>query len=323
MPDVVHAGGALAGPLTTLGNSGVPLTLSNAASGTAPVNTHIVDATPGWMAAYGIQLVSGRAIAASDDDNALPVMVVNETFTQRFFPGENVLGRTVTVTAHPGAYSLGAKTIVGVVRDSVYDSVRSPVVPAMFVPLAQRTQPLFYSVFWLAVRPAPGSSSGAAVRTSAALRSVFPDLRITFQPLSERVDAMLTQDRLMTSLSLYAAGLSLLLASVGVYGVTAFAVTRRRREFGIRLALGSVPSRVRRLIVWQTMRPLLAGLALGAALSLWTGQLIGSLLFDVSPQDPFVMAGTALLLVCVGLLASALPAYRTSIANPAIVLRQQ
>jgi putative ABC transport system permease protein len=323
MPDVQHAGGALAGPLTTLGNSGIPLTVSNAAPGAAPTNTHIVDATPGWMASYGIQVLSGRDISASDHEDALPVMVVNETFARRFFPGENVLGRTVTVTGYPGAYTIGSKTIVGIVRDSVYDSVRSPVLPAMFTPLAQRNSPLFYSAFWLAVRPASGSLGGAVNRMSAALRTVSPDLRITFQPLAERVDAMLTQDRLMTSLSLYAGGLSLLLASIGLYGVTAYAVTARRREFGIRLALGSPPRRVVRLIVWQTMRPLVAGLVLGGAMSVWTGQIVRSLLFDVTPRDPLVLSGAVLALVCVGLVAAWWPAYRASLADPSVVLRQQ
>jgi predicted permease len=323
LPGVEHAGGALAGPLTTLGNSGIPITVANAAPGAAPTNTHIVDATPGWMGSYGMQLLRGREIAASDGESALPVMVVNEAFARRFFPGEEVVGRTVTVTAYPGAYSLGPKTIVGLVGDSVYDSVRSPVLPAMFMPLAQRTHPLFYSVFWLAVRPASGSLSGAANRVAPALRSVSPDLRITFQPLAERVDAMLTQDRLMTSLSLYAGGLSLLLASIGLYGVTAHAVMSRRREFGIRLALGSAPRRVVRLIVWQTMRPLVAGLVLGSAMSVWTGQIVGSLLFDVTPRDPLVLSGAMLALMCVGLLASWLPAYRASLADPSVVLRQQ
>jgi predicted permease len=322
IPDVRHAGGALGGPLTTLGNAGVPLTLSTQAPGAAPTNTHIVDATPGWMASYGMQLLSGRELAASDDEDALPVMVVNDTFARRFFPGESALGRTVAVTGHPGAYSLGPMTIVGIVRDSVYDSVRSPVLPAIFRPLAQRTSPLFYSVFWLAVRPASGSP-GALSGMSAALRSVSPDLRLTFQPLSERVDAMLTQDRLMRSLSLYAGALSLLLASIGVYGVTAYAVTARRREFGIRLALGSAPRRIVRSIVWQAMRPLVAGLVLGAAMSVWTGQIIRSLLFDVSPRDPLVLCSAVLVLVCVSLLASWLPAYRASLADPSVVLRQQ
>jgi putative ABC transport system permease protein len=322
MPDVRHAGGALGGPLTTLGNAGVPLTLSTQASGAVPTDTHIIDATPGWTASYGMQLLSGRELAAGDDEDALPVMVVNETFARRFFPGESVLGRTVTVTGHPGAYSLGSMTIVGIVRDSVYDSVRSPVLPAIFRPLAQRTSPLFYSVFWLAVRPASGSP-GAVSRMSAALRSVSPDLRITFQPLAERVDAMLTQDRLMTSLSVYAGGLSLLLASIGVYGVTAYAVTARRREFGIRLALGSAPLRIVRLIVWQTMRPLVAGLVLGAAMSVWTGQIVRSLLFDVTPRDPLVLSSAVLALIGAGLLASWLPAYRASLADPSVVLRQQ
>jgi ABC-type lipoprotein release transport system permease subunit len=122
--------------------------------------------------------------------------------------------------------------------------------------------------------------------------------------VAERVDAMLTQDRLMTSLSLYAGGLSLLLASIGLYGVTAYASMARRREIGIRLALGSEPRRVVRLIVWKTMRPLVAGLFLGAAMSVWTGQIVESLLFEVAPRDPLVLSGAVLALVCVGLLAS-------------------
>jgi hypothetical protein len=99
------------------------------------------------MQSYGIRLLRGREIAASDGENALPVILVNEAFARRFFPGEEVVGRTVTVTACPGAYSLGAKTIVGLVGDSVYDSVRSPVRRTEFRRRSERCLPISGSRF--------------------------------------------------------------------------------------------------------------------------------------------------------------------------------
>ena len=118
------------------------------------------------MSAYGMRLRAGRDVTDSDVMNSLPVMLVNDAFVRRFFSGEDPLGRTVTVIANPGAgaISLGPKTIIGIVVDSVHDSMRDQARPAIYQPLAQRTFPLYYPAFFLAVRPMRGSLTARPAR---------------------------------------------------------------------------------------------------------------------------------------------------------------
>lgn len=313
VPGIARAGGLMGGPLTTFGGSGIGFTISGARPlPPAQRVTQIVDATPGWRAAYGIPLLRGRDFTDGDTLDALPVMIVNEAFVRRFFPGEDVVARTVTVTADLGNVALGAKTIVGVVGDTVFASSRAEAPPAMYQPLAQRTFPLFYPAYFLAARTSLDAPAALAGALTTALHGVAPDLRVTMQPMRERVEAMLTQDRVIARLSLFAGGLALLLAAVGLYGVTAYAVACRRGELGIRLALGSTPSGLVRLVVGQAARRAVLGVLIGGAVGLWSSRLAAPLLFGVAPHDPVVIAGAAIALVSVAVLAAWVPARSAS-----------
>ena len=140
--------------------------------------------------------------------------------------------------------------------------------------------------------------------------------------MADRVDAMLTRDRLVASLSVFGGTLALLLAASGLYGVTAYGVARQSGELGLRMALGSSPARVIRLVLAQTLRPVVIGVLVGSGISLWTGRLAASLLYGVSPQDPFVMGSAVLALVAIAVLAAWLPARRASLIDPSSALKQ-
>jgi predicted permease len=326
LPDVAGAGGAIGGPLAHFGTAGFSLSVSGSST---PADTHqgsrLVDVTPGWIAAHGIAQRDGRDIGARDTADALPVMLVNEAFVRRFFPGERLIDRPLALTVHTpdsGEVSLGTRTVIGIVRDTVYNSIREPAAPTIYQPLNQRAGPLYYQHFFLAVRPAAQSPAQIGERVRAVVTAAHPDLRATFRPMSERVNTALAQDRLTMRLSLFGGVFTLLLAAVGLYGVTAYGVTSRRSELGIRLALGSAPLGVVRLVVGQTARVVGVGLALGLSVSLWSGHYIASLLYGVSPRDPLVAIAACVTLVGVAIAAAGLPAYRASRVDPSLVLRQ-
>jgi len=195
---------------------------------------------------------------------------------------------------------LAFRSLVGVVADAVYRSLRDPVPPTMYVPLAQfddsrRPAPPNISV---SVRARGGPPALLARGVAAAITSVNPDLALTFRPLADQVDASLTQERIVAMLSGFFGALALLLAGLGLYGVTSYAVTRRRTEIGIRMALGAAPAGVVRLVLARV-----------------------TLLYGLEPRDPATLAGSAAALAAVGALAGWLPAHRASRIDPAQVLR--
>ena len=324
MPGVGSVGGALDGPLTMF-SAGIPLSLS----GTPPVSTarttsQFIPITPGWREAYRMPIRDGRDVDGRDVKGAEPVMLVNEALVRRFFPHGPVIGRTVTVTLDvppTGALSLGPKTIVGIVGDAVYSSLREPVPPTVYVPLAQRDGPLFLSVFFMAVRPSSGVSSQFAGKVTTALRGVNADLKIKPRLASEQVGGLLAQDRLVAQLAIVTSVQALLLAAVGLYGVTAFTVHQRRKEMGIRLALGGTPTAVVRLVLARVMALLLAGLLIGCILGLWTGSLLAPLLYGLGPGDPLTFLVAASSVALVGMLSGLIPAVRASRIDPMLPLR--
>jgi predicted permease len=323
VPSVAHAGGGLSEPLRRVG---IPIALS--VSGARSLSeaeslSYGDDVTPGWRSAYGLELRAGRDIDERDVSGGLPVALVNEAFVRRFFPSEDIVGRTLSITAHippDGAIPIGERTVIGVVADAVHDSIRSAKRPMFYRPLAQRDGPLFIP-FHLAVRPATLSVGQLAEQVAAALRAVDPELRLTFATMAETVDAALAEERLLARLSAFGGGFALLLAAVGLYGVTAYSVASRRPEIAIRLALGGAPITITKLVLLQLSRTLAIGITLGAATSVWAAHFLSSLLFGVSPRDPLVLTGGVLTLAIIGIAAAFFPAYRASLSDPAGVLR--
>jgi len=323
VPGISHAGLSIGGPLTRFGTTGLQLEVAGARELTdAETITLPVSITPGWLPAFGIRLRSGRDIASSDTREGLPVILVNESFVRRFFPGEELLGRTVTLTARfdGGTFPIGPKTVVGIVADTVYNSIRQPAEPTFYEPITQRAAP-FFPFFSVAIRPSVEDPARMSGRVRDAIRRVEPGLKMTFRPMIDRVNTVLARDRLVARLSVFGGVFALVLALIGLYGVTAYHVARRRSEIGIRMAIGGTPGAMLRLVLLDTLRLVTAGIALGLAISVLSGRLLTSLLYGVTAQEPFIMAGAVLLMMLVGAIAACTPAYRASRTDPAIVLR--
>jgi putative ABC transport system permease protein len=277
--------------------------------------------TPGWFATFGTALLAGRDFTAHDGQGSTPVIIVNQAFQRRFLPGASPLGQTVRRIGAPQPPP--PAEIVGVVEDAAYRSLRDPVPPIMYFPLAQ-----------METASGPGPSVNISIRSagpppSTLIRSVTrafgdidPDLSLTFRLLDEQVNAALIQERLLAMVCGFFAGLALLLAGLGLYGVTSYSVHRRRAEIGIRMALGASPVGVVRCVLGRVGVLVAAGIVIGAAAGLWAAHFVETLLFGLEPRDPATLAVAAGVLTTVAAVAGWLPARRAARVDPARVLRE-
>ena len=274
---------------------------------------------PGFFGTFGTPITAGRDFTDRDQRGAPPVAIVNHTFAAKFLKGLDPVGRTLD-TSMPAL----SMAIVGLSADAVYRSVRAPVQPVIYVPLTQATwapTPMTAQVN-LSVRTHGGRPEELARSTGAAIRAVNPDLAVTFTSLSAQLDDSLTQERVVAMLSGFFGALALLLAGLGLYGVTSYAVSRRRTEIGIRVALGAAPSGVVRLVLARVTGLVEIGVLVGAGISVWATTFVATLLYGLEPRDPLTLAGAVLVLGAVGTLAGWLPAWRASRIDPAAVLRE-
>jgi predicted permease len=269
--------------------------------------------SPGFFSTYGMQLLQGRDLGPEDVQGRERVAVVNEAFIRRFFPGENAIGQRFS----GGTAESETHTIVGVVPDAVYRSQRLGAPPTMYVAWAQQEP---FSTFSITARSAgPRPPSEPAIRE--ALRREAPAVAYTIREFGEQHRATIVQERLVTMLSMFFGALALLLAALGLYGVTSYLVGRRRAELGVRLALGANSRDIRRLILRRLIRLIGLGIAAGTAMSLWAVGFIGTQLFELQPRDPITLAAAAAVLLVVGVIAGWLPASRAARIDPVIVLR--
>jgi putative ABC transport system permease protein len=274
--------------------------------------------SPGWFTTYGTRLIAGRDFTDHDVQGAPFVAIVNETFARKFLGGANPIGHRVRRPSRPAAPSPEYE-IVGLVADAAYRSLREPIPATMYLSFAQNQ--VAPSLASIGVRAASGSPMPLTRGLAAALTNVHPGIAITFRPLSEQVGAALTQERVVATLSGFFGGLALLLAGLGLYGVTSYAVSRRRTEIGIRMALGAAPGGVVAMVLSRVMVLVLVGIAAGAALSLWASTYVTTLLYELQPRDPATLIGSAVVLAMIGVLAGGLPALRAAKIDPARVLR--
>ena len=275
--------------------------------------------TPGFFETYGQRLVAGRAFTDRDRDGAPRVAIVNAAFARRFLHGASPLGHTVRVSR--AVRPEPDMEIVGVVADAAYRRVRDPLPPTVYSPVAQTTTGSTPTEYNLSVRAASESPAQLSRSIADTIGSENPALTLTFRPLAEQISASLSQERIVAMLSGFFGALALLLAGLGLYGVTSYAVSRQRTEIGIRMALGATPRSVVRLVLSRVTTLVAAGVAIGTGVSLWASPFVSTLLYGLEPRDPATLAGSALVLAAVGGLAAWLPAYRASRIDPAQVLR--
>ncbi len=275
--------------------------------------------TPAWFATYGTRLLAGRDFDDRDRAGAPRVAIVNQTFAGRFLNAANPIGCMVREAGGPPPQPAPAE-VVGLVEDAVYRSLRDPVPPTLYLAVAQWERPETFVA--LSLRSAVGGSASLTRSVADAIGQVDRDLTLTFRPLADQVNAALTQERLVAMLSGFFGGLALLLAGLGLYGVTAYAVHRRRGELGIRMALGAAPDGVVRLVLRRVALLVGTGVLLGALASWWAAPLVRTLLYGVDPRDPLMFAVAALVLAVIGAFAGWMPARRAARIDPVETLRE-
>ena len=246
------------------------------------------------------------------------VAIVNRAFAKRFFNGENPIGRQFA-TEEPSGLSEPYE-VIGLTEDAVYRSLRSEMMPTMYIPIEQWDSPA--PGVTIGVRSATGAPMHLVRELADAIGRVDPRAALTFRPLSDQVAGTLIQERLVARLSIFFGGLALLLAALGLYGVTSYTVSRRRIEIGIRMALGAHSASVVRLVLGRVAWLVALGVAAGAGLSLWASRFVRALLYGLEPRDPLTFIAAAIVLGLIGLLAGWLPARRAARIDPTVVLRE-
>jgi predicted permease len=272
--------------------------------------------SPGWLATYHTPLIAGRDFDERDQQNSERVALVNEAFARKFFNGSGPVGRTVQTDGTGPGYQ-----VVGLVADAVYRTLRDPAPPTIYLPTTQRTAARPFAA--ISVLTSTDSPLQLTRSLTAAIESVRPDFIVQFRSLDAQVDASVVQERLVAMLSGFFGVLALMLAALGLYGVTSYAVSRQRGEIGVRMALGAEPGRVMMLVLGRVALLVSMGIAAGAVLSWWAAKFVAAtLLFGVQARDPMILAASAAILAATGALAGWLPARRAAQIDPAQVLRE-
>jgi predicted permease len=283
-----------------------------------------------YFATMEIPLLRGRGFTPKDDQSAPPVGIVNQAFAQRFFPNAEVLGQHVTFRR-----SKREVEIIGVVGDTKYMSQREEIKPLLYTPWKQEGEVIGEMYFALRTTTEPAALAGGVREVVRELDGNLPVTEISTQ--TARSQATLGPERLSARLLSFFGGLALLLAAIGLSGVLAYSVAQRTNEIGIRMALGARAANVLRLVIWQGMKLVLLGLAVGASTGYalvrllatqyftqqsWQRQMANQL-YGVKGSDPWTFAGIAALLTLVALIACSLPARKVAQVDPLVALRYE
>ena len=273
---------------------------------------------PGYFSTLGVPLMSGREFTDADVLGAQKVVIVNETFAKKFNLGRDAVGKLIGT--NEGYRSRLDTMIVGVVQDAKYSNVKQKVPPVFFTPYRQ--DPSIGSASFY-VRTS-GDPAQMATAVSAVVRRLDPNLPVVgLKTLDQQVRDNTFMDHMMTTLSALFAGLATVLAAVGLYGVLAYTVSQRTREIGLRMALGAAPGRVRAMVLRQVAWMTLVGGIVGLAGAVGVAYAAGSILFELKPWDPLVLAASAVLLTFVAVGAGFIPARRASLIDPMRALRYE
>lgn len=284
--------------------------------------------SPNYFETIGTRLIRGRTIGEQDTPTSTRVVVVNERFAKKFFPGEDPIGKHFgnQDSAHPADWE-----IVGVVEDAKYQDTHEPAYATYFLPYFQsastkKNSEEIIKTVSNSIQTIELHVAGNPPNLESTVRNVLADmdpdatvLRMT--AFDEEVRQRLNLERLMSRLTLLFGLLALTLAAVGLYGVTAYTVERRTREIGVRVAVGANRSNVIAMVLRGAFRQVATGLAIGVALALVAGRLISSQLFEVKGHDPLAIFGAALLLATFSLIAGFVPARRAANTDPVSALR--
>jgi predicted permease len=273
--------------------------------------------TPRFPETFGLSLTAGRTFSDRDDRQAPKVAVISESIAKRYFPGQTAVGRRFCFCDR-FATTNDAIEIVGVVRDVRYGSLRDASPFTVYIPIEQQPPSRRGD---LHVRT-HGDPRVMAAQVQEAVRRFNPQIRMVHMTTLDRlVEDSIVQDRLLALLSAAFAVLALVLAAVGLYGITAYGVHRRTNEIGVRMALGASRSDVQWMVLREVLLLVTAGAAVGIPASIAASGLVRSLLFGLTPTDSVTVAGATFVLIVVAALAGYLPARRATRIDPMAALR--
>ncbi len=318
LPGVEVVGGVSSLPLSGSGSSGTTTVDSRSVppeKATPEADWRV--ATPGYFRAMGIRLIRGRFFDERDTDTSPPVAIIDETMARTYWPGEDPVGKRI----HRGGAQSSRpwSTIVGVVGHVRYRTLEAQSRVQLYWPYAQGPWPYISLVVRTSLEP---HSLAAAIQKEVL--TIDPDQPISnVRTMPELLSESVARRKFSMLLLAVFAGVALLLAAIGIYGVISYMVTQRSHEMGIRMALGASRASILRLVLGQSLFLTLAGVLLGLAGSLLVSRLIASLLFNVTATDPATLAGVAVFLAAVAMAASFLPARKATKSDPMAILRYE
>jgi predicted permease len=287
-----------------------PMIVNGVSTGEDEVYFNVV--ARGYFEIMGTPLLAGRDFTVADDDGAAMVAIVNEAFVRRYLRAGSVLGERVALSGPSDEVH-----IVGVVKDAAYESLRAAPPPTIYTSYLQHPG----RRMTLVVDTPQPIAAAAALRAEVQPKVPAQPLRV--RTLAAQVENSLIRERLLALLATVLGTLALTLAVVGLYGLVSYSVSSRHREFGVRLALGASHAAIQRYIVRQALQLMTWGILLGLPAAWMLSRLAGTLTFGVSPADPTVLSGAAMVLLVGGVMAAVGPARRAANVDPSISLRAE
>jgi predicted permease len=275
--------------------------------------TNAASVSPGFFRTLGIPLLRGRDFTETDDQHHPHIAIVNSNLAERLFPNGDAIGKTLRFGFMPDYENI---EIVGIARNARIFDIRDATTPVLFFSTLQ--SPSDWGSLIVRTKESPVALEKTIVHEVESLGHEYVNRTRT---VAQTIDAELVEERVTAMLSGFFAALALLLASIGLYGLMSYAVTRRTREIGIRVAIGAQRQNVLWLVLRETLTLALLGIALGIPSAVATTRLIANMLFGLSPSDLPTIAAVSLLLLLVALFAGYLPARRASTIDPIVALR--
>jgi putative ABC transport system permease protein len=273
--------------------------------------------SPDTFRALDVPLLRGRAFGEADRSDSAGVVILSQGLAKRLWPNADAIGKHLVIEYEAPR----SREVVGVVGDVRYLSLTSDPDPALYVPYVQSPLQILPLLNLLVRTTSDPAQQVAGMRT--ALRSFDAALPISIRPMDDLMSSAVSRNRFsMKVLALFAV-IALLLAALGIYSVTAYSTQQRRREIGVRMALGADTAEIRRMVIREAMRTALFGLVLGLCASWLTGRLLTTLVYRVSPHDPVTLASVSAVLLAIGLLASYLPVRAATKGDPSLTLRSE
>jgi predicted permease len=275
---------------------------------------------PGYFRTMQTKLIAGSEFERGKRDRS--VCIVNESAAQYLFPNEPAIGRSVkSVVANSNRFPAGSCRIIGIVENSKFVNFRESAPRTSYFPITKESIPVFGN-FVFVIRSPNETAAIAAYRKAAA--EIVPAIPLErFATLEQEIDETFGRERLITIMSDFFGGLSLLLSAIGLYGLLSSSVTQRTAEMGVRLALGARRKTVLWMILKDAVRLVSVGTLAGAAVLYMTVEFFRGLLYHISPFDPATLVGAACLLLAVAFLAAWLPAFRASRVDPIVALKYE